>query len=287
MNLTEKFSLAKHEALKNILKIKKLHVFSMIYLSSLAYLFSHNTTWANNLYIATPLAIFSASLVACGYKICRNTINKAFSNEIVKWVFTVFIYSCCLWYAKWKINIDYGITPDNINYAAISYALILFIPVAFLVCSIISYVYIYLKGISFEKLFISSFLSFLIGYTLSNQLHLKRDIEIFLALALIIFFPYSMASLIPFFKEKWSFSSFLDSISLLSASIALFIVCIICFEGTSKAQKYLLFLDASASSSCNLSTIDGFYLRKNDNQCYKVVFDNSKKIQLILINSKK
>lgn len=267
-------------------KLNNPQILAIIYLISFGYLIVENPLWSKNIYIAAPVFLSSIALLTSVYIGYRDLLNKAFNNTVVKWAVTGFTYSVCLWAAKFKLNIAYGITPENLNYSALTYAFMLSFPTGAIICAIIVYIYIFLRDISPAKLVISSIFSVYIGNLAQHHIQMINLAEKIIAIGLIIMVPYNIVNLASslVFRKNFNFNRLVSGLSLFAVSVALFIISITAMKYIERFQEKFIFLDARISTTCGTSESQSLYIEKNESQCYKVSGNKFSELRLTLVD---
>ncbi|HGE5347048.1 TPA: hypothetical protein ACGG6H_004585, partial [Escherichia coli] len=207
-------------------KLNNPQLLAIIYLIPFGYLIVENPLWLENIYVAAPIFLSSIALLTSVYIGCRDLLNKVFNNAVVKWGVTGFTYSVCLWIAKFKLDIAYGIVPENLNYSTLAYAFMLSFPIGAMICAITVYIYIFLRDVSPAKIVISSMISVYIGNLAQHHMQMNNLPEKILLIGLIIMVPYNMVNLASslVIKRKFNFNRLVSGLSLFAVSVALFII---------------------------------------------------------------
>ncbi|WP_350262502.1 hypothetical protein AAF463_24420 (plasmid) [Pantoea sp. BJ2] len=277
--------------MENIKKLdiqhNKSHYLSIIYLGLFYYLSLNAPLWENNVNIALPLFISSTGILFLLYFENKETLNAVFNNGIIKWAFTVLIYSACLWFVKLKLNITYGISIENINYSAYVYAFFLTVPAGALIAGILAYVYIFTREMSLVKLVVSALISVLIANPVIQALHLDNNVERLILIALTIFMPYNLLNFLTFSttkKRAFDAQKVLTGASSLAVFVALFFIGFNTMRYVENFQEIFLFLDAHASTTCAKSDNGDLYIIKNETQCYKITGTKLSHMTLSLVN---
>ncbi|EFH1059022.1 hypothetical protein BF135_003838 [Escherichia coli] len=254
------------------LKLNNPQSLAIIYLIPFGYLVVENPLWLENIYIAAPVFLSSIALLTSVYIGYRDLLNKVFNNTVVKWGVTGFTYSVCLWIAKFKLNIAYGIDPENLNYSTLAYAFMLSFPIGAMICAIVVYIYIFLRDVSPAKIVISSILSVYIGGLAQHYIQMNNLAEKIIIIGLIIMVPYNIVNLASslFFRKNFNFNRLISGLSLFAVSVALFIISMTAMKYVERFQEKFIFLDTRISTTCGNSENQALYIEKNDSQCYKV-----------------
>ncbi len=268
------------------LKLNNPQSLAIIYLIPFGYLVVENPLWLENIYIAAPVFLSSIALLASVYIGYRDLLNKVFNNTVVKWGVTGFTYSVCLWIAKFKLNIAYGIDPENLNYSTLAYAFMLSFPIGAMICAIVVYIYIFLRDVSPAKIVISSILSVYIGGLAQHYIQMNNLAEKIIIIGLIIMVPYNIVNLASslFFRKNFNFNRLISGLSLFAVSVALFIISMTAMKYVERFQEKFIFLDTRISTTCGNSENQALYIEKNDSQCYKVSGNKFSDLRLTLVD---
>ncbi|EOC0406049.1 hypothetical protein ACI00K_003376, partial [Cronobacter sakazakii] len=209
-----------------LLKLNNPQSLAIIYLIPFGYLIVENQLWLENIYIAAPVFLSSIALLTSVYIGYRDLLNEVFNNTVVKWGVTGFTYSVCLWIAKFKLNIAYGIDPENLKYSTLAYAFMLSFPIGAMICAIVVYIYILLRDVSPAKIVISSILSVYIGGLAQHYIQMNNLAEKIIVTGLIIMVPYNIVNIASslFFRKNFNFNRLISGLSLFAVSVALFII---------------------------------------------------------------
>lgn len=269
------------------LKLNNPQSLAIIYLIPFGYLVVENPLWLENIYIAAPVFLSSIALLTSVYIGYRDLLNKVFNNTVVKWGVTGFTYSVCLWIAKFKLNIAYGIDPENLNYSTLAYAFMLSFPIGAMICAIVVYIYIFLRDVSPAKIVISSILSVYIGGLAQHYIQMNNLAEKIIIIGLIIMVPYNIVNLASslFFRKNFNFNRLISGLSLFAVSVALFIISMTAMKYVERFQEKFIFLDTRISTTCGNSENQALYIEKNDSQCYKVSGNKDLRLTLVDKNS--
>ncbi|ECA8056048.1 hypothetical protein HVZ44_18520 [Escherichia coli] len=268
------------------LKLNNPQSLAIIYLIPFGYLVVENPLWLENIYIAAPVFLSSIALLTSVYIGYRDLLNKVFNNTVVKWGVTGFTYSVCLWIAKFKLNIAYGIDPENLNYSTLAYAFMLSFPIGAMICAIVVYIYIFLRDVSPAKIVISSILSVYIGGLAQHYIQMNNLAEKIIIIGLIIMVPYNIVNLASslFFRKNFNFNRLISGLSLFAVSVALFIISMTAMKYVERFQEKFIFLDTRISTICGNSENQALYIEKNDSQCYKVSGNKFSDLRLTLVD---
>ncbi|EHM5090001.1 hypothetical protein KGN09_002304 [Escherichia fergusonii] len=268
------------------LKLNNPQSLAIIYLIPFGYLVVENPLWLENIYIAAPVFLSSIALLTSIYIGYRDLLNKVFNNTVVKWGVTGFTYSVCLWIAKFKLNIAYGIDPENLNYSTLAYAFMLSFPIGAMICAIVVYIYIFLRDVSPAKIVISSILSVYIGGLAQHYIQMNNLAEKIIIIGLIIMVPYNIVNLASslFFRKNFNFNRLISGLSLFAVSVALFIISMTAMKYVERFQEKFIFLDTRISTTCGNSENQALYIEKNDSQCYKVSGNKFSDLRLTLVD---
>lgn len=268
------------------LKLNNPQSLAIIYLIPFGYLVVENPLCLENIYIAAPVFLSSIALLTSVYIGYRDLLNKVFNNTVVKWGVTGFTYSVCLWIAKFKLNIAYGIDPENLNYSTLAYAFMLSFPIGAMICAIVVYIYIFLRDVSPAKIVISSILSVYIGGLAQHYIQMNNLAEKIIIIGLIIMVPYNIVNLASplFFRKNFNFNRLISGLSLFAVSVALFIISMTAMKYVERFQEKFIFLDTRISTTCGNSENQALYIEKNDSQCYKVSGNKFSDLRLTLVD---
>ncbi len=269
-----------------LLKLNNPQALAIIYLIPFGYLIVENPLWLENIYIAAPVFLSSIALLTSVYIGYRDLLNKVFNNTVIKWGVTGFTYSVCLWIAKFKLNIAYGIDPENLNYSTLAYAFMLSFPIGAMICAIVVYIYIFLRDVSPAKIVISSILSVYIGSLAQHYIQMNNLAEKIIVIGLIIMVPYNIVNLASslFFRKNFNFNRLISGLSLFAISVALFTISITAMKYIERFQEKFIFLDARISTTCGNSENQALYIEKNESQCYKVSGKKFSELRLTLVD---
>ncbi|MGG7445759.1 hypothetical protein ACQ3G7_06720 [Kosakonia oryzendophytica] len=267
-------------------KLNNPQLLAIIYLIPFGYLIVENPLWLENIYIAAPIFLSSIALLTSVYIGYRDLLNKVFNNAVVKWGVTGFTYSVCLWFAKFKLDIAYGIVPENLNYSTLAYAFMLSFPIGAMICAITVYIYIFLRDVSPAKIVISSIISAYIGNLAQHHMQINNLPEKIILIGLIIMVPYNMVNLASslVIKRKFNFNRLVSGLSLFAVSVALFIISMTAMKYIERYQEKFIFLDARTSTTCDSSESKSLYIEKNENQCYRISGNKFSELRLTLVD---
>ncbi|HBA2752654.1 TPA: hypothetical protein J6N82_004082 [Escherichia coli] len=267
-------------------KLNNPQLLAIIYLIPFGYLIVENPSWLENIYIAVPIFLSSIALLTSVYIGYRELLNKVFNNSVVKWGVTGFTYSVCLWIAKFKFDIAYGIAPENLNYSTLAYAFMLSFPIGAMICAITVYIYIFLRDVSPAKIAISSMISVYIGSLAQHHIQVNNLPEKIILIGLIIMVPYNMVNLASslVIKREFNFNRLVSGLSLFAVSVALFIISMTAMKYIERFQEKFIFLDARTSTTCGSSESKSLYIEKNENQCYKISGNKFSELRLTLVD---
>ncbi|WP_075208282.1 hypothetical protein [Klebsiella michiganensis] len=267
-------------------KLNNPQLLAIIYLIPFGYLIVENPLWLENIYVAAPIFLSSIALLTSVYIGYRDLLNKVFNNAVVKWGVTGFTYSVCLWIAKFKLDIAYGIVPENLNYSTLAYAFMLSFPIGAMICAITVYIYIFLRDVSPTKIVISSMISVYIGNLAQHHMQMNNLPEKILLIGLIIMVPYNMVNLASslVIKRNFNFNRLVSGLSLFAVSVALFIISMTTMKYIERFQEKFIFLDARTSTTCDSSESKSLYIEKNENQCYRISGNKFSELRLTLVD---
>ncbi|EAY0817199.1 hypothetical protein P3M90_004350 [Salmonella enterica] len=267
-------------------KLNNPQLLAIIYLIPFGYLIVENPLWLENIYIAAPIFLSSIALLTSIYIGYRDLLNKVFNNTVVKWGVTGFTYSVCLWIAKFKLDIAYGIAPENLNYSTLAYAFMLSFPIGAMICATTVYIYIFLRDVSPAKIVITSMISVYIGNLAQHHIQVNNLPEKIILIGLIIMVPYNMVNLASslVIKRKFNFNRLVSGLSLFAVSVALFIISMTAMKYLERFQEKFIFLDARTSTTCGSPESKSLYIEKNENQCYKISGNKFSELRLTLVD---
>lgn len=287
-----------HQIKKHLPNIK-FNIASFIYLiCSIIYIFNFNTLTQNRI-IPIISILLSITFLFCAYQNKKTTVNKLVGNEIIKWISTVCIFSVCLWYSKHKLNFDYDIETEYLNYSAYGYAFAIAIPLCLFIYGLCVFSHVYLGKFTVYQSFYATILALPLCYLLKDFIHNQHGVNLIFRVGLILVIPYGFINLLTSmknvykntlpFKEKkltikriklilkiWikksitRLNSYLKITDLLSIATALLYIGIFSIGIIPEYQRTFLLLDAFYKTDCNDKRDSFLYLRKSDNECYRI-----------------
>lgn len=268
----------------------------------------------NRLFLILSL-LSSVTFLICAYQNKKTHVDKIIENSIVKWVSTVLIFSVCLWYAKHKLNWEYEIEADFLNYSSYGYAFALAIPLCLFIYGLCIFLHIYLERITAYQAFYAAIIAIPLCYILKDIIENQKGINFILAMGLVIAMPYGFMifgkqiingnkihkNMFILFKVKtmnfnrlqsvlkiWFkkslivFNNYLKVSDLLSIAAALLFVGSFSISIIPEHQSAFLLLDAFSKTDCNTKKDAYLYLRKSNNECYRIT---SKGIEIMEMKS--
>lgn len=268
----------------------------------------------NRLFLILSL-LSSVTFLICAYQNKKTHVDKIIENSIVKWVFTVLIFSVCLWYTKHKLNWEYEIEADFLNYSSYGYAFALAIPLCLFIYGLCIFLHIYLGKITSYQAFYAAIISMPLCYILKDIIENQKGIDFILAMGLVTVMPYGFIifgkqfingnkthkNMFILFKVKtmnfnrlksvlkiWLknslivFNNYLKVSDLLSIAAALLFVGSFSISIIPEHQRSFLLLDAFSKTDCNTKKDVYLYLRKSNDECYRIT---SKGIEIMEMKS--
>lgn len=268
----------------------------------------------NRLFLMLSL-LSSVTFLICAYQNKKTHVDKIIENSIVKWVSTVLIFSVCLWYAKHKLNWEYEIEADFLNYSSYRYAFALTIPLCLFIYGLCIFLNIYLRKITAYQAFYAAIIATPLCYTLKDIIENQKGLNFILAIGLVTAIPYGLMifgkhiingnknhkNMFILFKFKtmnfnrlqsilkiWLkkslifFNNYLKVSDLLSIATALLFVGSFSISIIPEHKRSFLLLDAFSKTDCNTKKDAYFYLRKSNNECYRIT---SKGIEIMEMKS--
>lgn len=247
--------------------------------------------------------LLSLTFLFCAYQNKKIEVDKLAENNIIKWISTVCIFSICLWYSKHKLNFDYDIEVEYLNYSAYGYAFAMAIPLCLFLYGLCIFIHIYLRRITAYQSFYSAIITVPLCYLLEDFIRNLHGINFILVIMLIITLPYGFINFsksikkankntLLFPKENpleikrikstlkiWltknltNANNYLKITDLLSIVIALIYISIFSIGIIPEHQSSFLLLDALYKTDCNDKRDSFLYLRKSDDECYRITFD--------------
>ena len=250
--------------------------------------------------------LLSIIFLYCSYQNKKLMVNIVVENSIIKWASTVCVFSICLWYAKHKLNFDYGIELEYLNYSVYSYAFAMAIPLCLFIYGIGIFMHVYLGKVTAYQSFYSTILALPFCYLLKNSMENQQGIDFVIYIFFIISLPYGVVMLLkpiitPHKKDKknvihikrkslnpkrvklilkiWfkknlrAMNNLLRITDLVSIAVALLYVGIFSIGVIPEYQKSFVLLDAYSKTDCNDRKDSFFYLRKSSFECYKITYE--------------
>lgn len=228
--------------------------------------------------------LLSMAFLTCAYQNKKTHIDQLIGNSIVKWISTVLIFSVCLWYSKHKLNWDYEIEADYLNYSSYGYAFALSIPLCFFIYGLSIFTHLYATRITAYQAFYAAIITLPLCYMLKDLFESQKGVNFILTILLVMVIPYGF---IIFFKKSnrtnkasknifilfiinkisinrarlilklWlknlliALDSYLKVSDLISIGIALIFVGSFSISIIPEHQRSFLLLDAFSTTDCN------------------------------------
>jgi len=237
-------------------------------------------------------------------------------NDIIKWVATGLTFSICLWYAKHKLNYDYEIEPEFLNYSAYGYAFAIAIPLFSFIYGICVFAYIYLRRITAYQSFYASIIILPLSIILEKPIKEYPAHNLIILIILLIFISIGIIKMLTIVKKKDGNNILrvfkiikkdfkrrllilkilfkkiiliidvcLNVITLFSISTSLVFVGLSAIKLIPEHQQSFLLLDAFNITNCNKDKDSFLYLRKSKEECYKIKADGQEIIEMKKISS--
>ena len=122
----------------------KFNIASSIYLIGVI-IVTLNFSFFNKYSFFSILSILiSITFLFCAYQNKKMEVNKLVGNGIIKWISTVCVFSLCLWYSKHRLNFDYDIEVEYLNYSVYGYAFAIAIPLCLFIYGLCIFIYMYI-----------------------------------------------------------------------------------------------------------------------------------------------
>lgn len=261
--------------------------------------------------------LISIAFLSCAYKYKKNSIHKMIKNEIIKWAATGLTFSICMWYAKFKLNLDYEIEPEFLNYSTYGYAFSLTIPFVSIVYGFFILIYIYLKKITTYHFFYTSIITLPLILLTNKEINDYPSHELILSIMLLVIFSIASMKILTNSKNKYKknifkivkmiredhsrvllifniwlkksiiyIDIFFNFITLASIAIALIFFGISAIKIIPEHQKSFLLLDAFHITNCNNEKDQFLYIRKSKKECYRLKTNGNKVIEMKKLISK-
>lgn len=293
----------------------KFNIASSLYLAgAIIATMKFQTLIQNRIFLILSL-LLSITFLICAYQNKKKHVDKIIENSIVKWVSTVLIFSVCLWYSKHKLNWEYEIEAEHLNYSSYGYAFALAISLCFFIYGICIFTHIYLRSISAYQAFYAAIIAMPLCYILKEIIENQKGIDFILAMGLVTAIPYGLMifgkqliiankthknMLIPskvktmnfnrlqsvlkiwFKKSLILFNNYLKVSDLLSIAAALLFVGSFSISIIPEHQRSFLLLDSFSKTDCNIKKDAYLYLRKSNDECYRII---SKGIEIVEMKS--
>lgn len=268
----------------------------------------------NRLFLILSLLI-SITFLICAYQNKKTHVDKTIENSIVKWVSTVLIFSVCLWYSKHKLNWDYEIEAEYLNYSSYGYAFALAISLCLFIYGLSIFTHIYLRRITAYQAFYAAIISLPLCYMLKDFIEHQKGVNFILTMLLFTGIPYGfiiffkqfnrgdkiIKNMFILFKIKtitikriyrilkiWfkkcliALNKYLKVSDLMAIAAALIFVGSFSISIIPEHQRSFLLLDAFSTTDCNTKKDSYFYLRKSSDECYRIA---SKGIEILEMKS--
>lgn len=244
--------------------------------------------------------LLSIAFLFCAYQNKKTAVNKLVENDIIKWISTVCIFSICLWYSKHKLNFDYDIETEYLNYSAYGYAFAIAIPLCLFIYGLCIFIHVYLGRVTAYQSFYATIIALPVCYLLKNFIHNQHGVNFILTIVLILAIPYGFINSLKSIKKSYNNSrvffkgrtlnikriklilniwfkktlttsnNYLKISELLSIAAALLYIGVFSIGIIPEHQRSFLLLDAFYKTDCNDKKDSFLYLRKSDNECYRI-----------------
>ncbi|EPR9066062.1 hypothetical protein ACU9D5_003803 [Cronobacter dublinensis] len=258
----------------------------------------------NRLFLILSL-LLSITFLFCAYQNKKTHVDKIIENSIVKWISTVLIFSVSLWYSKHKLNWDYEIESEYLNYSSYGYAFALTISLCLFIYGLCIFIHTYLRSITAYQAFYAAIIAMPLCYILKDFIGHQKGINYILTMGLVIGMPYGVMlfpwkmkngnkinkNMIIFFKFKTvnidkirlvlkicfkkiliASNNYLKVSDLLSIAAALLFLGSFSISIIPEHQGSFLLLDAFSTTDCNTKRDSYLYLRKSKSECYKITY---------------
>ncbi|WP_205953691.1 hypothetical protein [Pantoea stewartii] len=301
--------------LKRYFPNAKFNIASSLYLASGAIVTMKFQALIHNRAFLILSLLLSMAFLICAYQNKKTHVDKLIGNSIVKWIFTVLIFSVCLWYSKHKLNWDYEIEAEYLNYSSYGYAFALSIPLCCFIYGLSIFTHLYARRITAYQAFYAAIITLPLCYVLKDFIEDQKGVNFILTMLLVMGIPYGF---IIFFKKSnrtnkvkknifilfilnkisinrvrlilklWlkkiltALNSYLKVSDLISIGAALVFVGTFSISIIPEHQRSFLLLDAFSTTDCNAKKDSYFYLRKSGNECYRI---KSKGIEIMEMKS--
>lgn len=186
----------------NVIKDLDLKFISLIYFIGSIIIISNPSPLTNGRLFLTIYILITIAFLSCAYQHKKNTIERMIKNDIIKWVATGLTFSVCLWYAKNKLNFDYEIEPEFINYSAYGYAFAIAIPLFSFIYGVCVFVYIYLRRITVYQSFYASIIMHPLYLILEKPIKEYPANNFIFSITIIIFISIGIIKMLTMAKNK-------------------------------------------------------------------------------------
>lgn len=268
----------------------------------------------NRVFLILSLLI-SITFLICAYQNKKTHVDKIIENSIVKWVSTVLIFSVCLWYSKHKLNLDYEIEAEHLNYSSYGYAFSLAISLCLFIYGLSIFTHIYLRRITAYQAFYAAIITLPLCYMLKDFIEHQKGFNFILTMLLLTGIPYGFIMLfkqfnsgnkinknmfilfkvktmtikraqlilkIWFKKHLIVLNNYLKVSDLMAIAAALIFVGSFSISIIPEHQRSFLLLDAFPKTDCNTKRDSYLYLRKSSTECYRITY---KEIEIVEMKS--
>ncbi len=277
---------------------------SLIYLTGSVVVIFNSDFFMRDRFFPIVSILLSITFLFCAYQNNKIIVNKLVGTSIVKWVSTVCVFSVCLWYSKHKLNFDYDIEAEYLNYSAYGYAFAMAIPLCLFIYGLCIFMYVYLGKVTAYQSFYSAIITLIFCYLLQDFINNLHGVDFTFGMGVTLFFPYGFIMLLRSIKKinknniaiskkrtinikmikaifkAWfkkhlaSVNDYLKITDLLSIVAALIYIATFSFGIIPEYQSSFLLLDAFYKTDCNDKKDSFLYLRKSNSECYRVTFNN-------------
>ncbi|WP_144838186.1 hypothetical protein [Leclercia adecarboxylata] len=289
----------------------KFNIASSLYLAGAIIVTVKFQTLIQNRLFLTLSLLLSITFLICAYQNKKTHVDKIIENSIVKWVSTVLIFSVCLWYSKHKLNWDYEIEAEYLNYSSYGYAFALAISLCLFIYGLSIFTHIYLRRITAYQAFYAAIITLPLCYILKDFIEHQKGVNFILTMLLLTGMPYGFIMLFKQFNSEnkinknmfilfkvkmitikraqlilkiWFkkylivLNNYLKVSDLIAIAAALIFVGSFSISIIPEHQRSFLLLDAFSTTDCNTSKDSYLYLRKSSGECYRIA---SKGIEIV------
>lgn len=278
----------------------KFNIASSIYLIGVIIVTLNFSFFNKDSFFSILSILISITFLFCAYQNKKMEVNKLVGNGIIKWISTVCVFSLCLWYSKHRLNFDYDIEVEYLNYSVYGYAFAIAIPLCLFIYGLCIFIYMYIGRVTAYQSFYAAIIAIPLCYLLKNYIHGQHGINFVLTMGLILILPYCFMMLlkninnannnifiifkeIPFDIKKmksllsmWfkkaltTTNNYMKITDLLSIASALIYIGSFSIGIIPEHQRAFLLLDAFYRTDCNDKKDSFLYLRKSKNECYRI-----------------